>query len=474
MNSQLFWVKCGGWAIVVAVVFAVTPAFLNQSEAVSASTQTATALQERLTLAGRVAKGVRTFGSSDGLELVPCMARTSGFTTIAAGAYLNGDPKNDTEQINALRENAIKGCVTLAILGTNPTANGRSVEQITRDISAFRQSLADKGITNVQVTTSERFEVYRDNPDLANAVDVIFVSLQPFFEGPATGVNVPLTPDQAAGRTKAGYDWLKNRYPNKVVAIGETGWPTAGPDTRATGVNSQTYLRSLLRWSVDRPAPVFIYSLVDEPNLAIHNANLAHFGLSADGKTLKSGFETIFDRSCAVVGTVPSANALQNSATSTCFTGVNFVAPAFPVGVVPPSSCTLSTSNVFSLIRRHAIGISNKDLAKIPINLSGLSGLDTDGDGLPDAIERSLGTAIDKVDTDGDGYSDYTEVMFGYSPLVGGGARMPYDMNFAKQQRGKAFLQVQSKGEAWIVNAAGTSRTYGINTPEAREWACGK
>lgn len=48
--------------------------------------------------------------------------------------------------------------------------------------------------------------------------------------------------------------------------------------------------------------------------------------------------------------------------------------------------------------------------------------LDSDKDGLPDAIEKILGTYITKADTDGDGFNDLQEIKNGYSPLVAGAA----------------------------------------------------
>lgn len=45
------------------------------------------------------------------------------------------------------------------------------------------------------------------------------------------------------------------------------------------------------------------------------------------------------------------------------------------------------------------------------------SRLDTDGDKLPDVIEKYIGTNINKKDTDGDGYTDYSEVESGTNPL---------------------------------------------------------
>ena len=47
---------------------------------------------------------------------------------------------------------------------------------------------------------------------------------------------------------------------------------------------------------------------------------------------------------------------------------------------------------------------------------------DTDGDGLDDRYEATLGTSPDSADTDGDGLPDAQELRFGYDPLVPGEA----------------------------------------------------
>ena len=43
--------------------------------------------------------------------------------------------------------------------------------------------------------------------------------------------------------------------------------------------------------------------------------------------------------------------------------------------------------------------------------------LDSDQDGLPDYIEKVLGTNANNSDTDGDGYGDFEEIKNGYNPL---------------------------------------------------------
>lgn len=65
------------------------------------------------------------------------------------------------------------------------------------------------------------------------------------------------------------------------------------------------------------------------------------------------------------------------------------------------------------------------------------SEVDSDADGLDDAIELALGTNISQGDTDGDGTSDSKEVFLGYNPLKGEADRsLPkhVEINLSTQQ----------------------------------------
>ena len=78
---------------------------------------------------------------------------------------------------------------------------------------------------------------------------------------------------------------------------------------------------------------------------------------------------------------------------------------------------------------------------------------------MPDALETAIGTDKTKTDSDGDGFNDKDELAGGYSPLVKS-AKLNYDANFAAAQKGKIFLQVESRGEAWYVNPADGKRYF--------------
>jgi hypothetical protein len=115
-------------------------------------------------------------------------------------------------------------------------------------------------------------------------------------------------------------------------------------------------------------------------------------------------------------------------------------------------------NDAFSLMRNLGIGISNNDLAKIKIANENFTDQDTDGDGLSDIIEDSIGTNKNKKDSDSDNYQDKDEIIEGYNPK--GTGKIILDNNFAKKQSGKILLQVENNGEAWYVNPENNQRIF--------------
>ncbi len=102
------------------------------------------------------------------------------------------------------------------------------------------------------------------------------------------------------------------------------------------------------------------------------------------------------------------------------------LASRLPVQVKDKSSYQLKSA-------QSAVVITDDRLVK---PLPALLVKDTDQDGLPDDIEKRLGTNPDLTDTDGDGYSDLVEVKNGYNPLL---ANEKWQKNLAGVE--KALLQ---------------------------------
>ena len=113
----------------------------------------------------------------------------------------------------------------------------------------------------------------------------------------------------------------------------------------------------------------------------------------------------------------------------------------------------------YSMMRNLGLGITNIDLAKIPVGVEDrFESHDSDGDGLSDKLEEGLGTNVNNVDSDGDGYNDRAEVVNGYNPL--GNGKIIYDNNLVNSVYGRILLQVESRGEAWYVNPVDGKRYY--------------
>jgi hypothetical protein len=113
----------------------------------------------------------------------------------------------------------------------------------------------------------------------------------------------------------------------------------------------------------------------------------------------------------------------------------------------------------YSLMREQGLGITDADLAKIPIGLeSRFQCKDTDNDGLCDTLEDSLGTDKFNPDTDGDSYTDGQEVKSNYNPRGSGALSLNTDLS--SKLKGKILLQVQQHGEAWYINPVDGKRYY--------------
>jgi hypothetical protein len=116
-------------------------------------------------------------------------------------------------------------------------------------------------------------------------------------------------------------------------------------------------------------------------------------------------------------------------------------------------------SQALGLLDLFARGISNEKLDKFPVGLANYGSGDLDGDGLSDMFETAIGTDINNADTDGDGYGDRMELENGYSPLVRHGA-LPVDYGFASKHKGRLFLQVENRGQAWYIKPSDNRRYY--------------
>jgi len=106
-------------------------------------------------------------------------------------------------------------------------------------------------------------------------------------------------------------------------------------------------------------------------------------------------------------------------------------------------------ADAYNVMRNLGLGITNANLAKIPVGIINDNSLDSDRDGLPDYLENALGTKSSSVDSDNDDFSDNEEIQSGYNPL--GSGKTIFDYNLANKLKGQILIQVEKAGQAWYV-----------------------
>ncbi|MCX6800015.1 MAG: hypothetical protein NT091_02630, partial [Candidatus Falkowbacteria bacterium] len=115
-------------------------------------------------------------------------------------------------------------------------------------------------------------------------------------------------------------------------------------------------------------------------------------------------------------------------------------------------------THAFKIMREQGVGISSKELDKIPYGITNMSGEDSDKDGLPNIFEDAIKTNKNLANTDGKRDSDRVDILNGYNPINGN----PLNLSTAisSKYKGRMLLQVEDHGEAWYVYPVNAIRYY--------------
>lgn len=260
-------------------------------------------IRDRLAIVASYPRWIRNWGMRSGLEHVPGIAKEFGLS-VAACAFINGDPNNDARQKDNLL--AAADDIDIAIVGSEAMVNGLDPNELILHLDDVRQRLNDAGYGPadtkfIPVTTAEPFGnwpnsqpgglFHRENSVLVNGrvlehIDLLFVNIYPFHEG----VHIDGAIENLANLlqdTRSAVDEVVIGLP---IIIGETGWPTDGNSNNLaepTLANAYRYFHDLLDWAADDPEnrKLFYFEAFDENWKDPGYANVEnHWGLHyADG-----------------------------------------------------------------------------------------------------------------------------------------------------------------------------------------------
>ena len=197
---------------------------------------------------------IRTYGSTNGLELVPKLAAEYGLR-VTLGAWI--------DQRTEHNEQEIKSAIALAngyrnvdsVIVGNETIYRRRTEEAAAVEDIIGKIQRVKRAVSVPVSTAEVWDVWLDHPELVSAVDYIAVHILPYWEG--------LPGDVAVAHAMQVYRKLREAYPGKHIVIAEFGWPSAGLN-RKDAVPGKLTQAGIIRDFITRADAMGIdYSIVE-------------------------------------------------------------------------------------------------------------------------------------------------------------------------------------------------------------------
>src|ERR1700704_3973185 len=164
-------------------------------------------------------RAIRSYSSTEGNELVPAIAAEFGLK-VMVGAWISKEDEHNQREIESAINLAKRNSNVIGVVVGNETIyrGDTKLEDLIDLIKRVKKSV------NVPVTTGEIWNIWRDNPELASAVDFIAAHVLPYWEN--------FTDKQAVDQAVYIYQMLRGQFSGKRIMIAEFGWPSAGYNLR--------------------------------------------------------------------------------------------------------------------------------------------------------------------------------------------------------------------------------------------------
>jgi exo-beta-1,3-glucanase (GH17 family) len=229
------------------------------------------ALREDIAFIQGLTKSIRTYGVYDGLEHIPYLCEEFRIDCYPGAWITNLECVNEW-QINSLISIANQNLshVKGLIVGNEVLLRGDvSEEQLINYINRV------KAETNLPVGTAETYSDWIYHPDLADAVDIMFVHIYPYWVGRSIDESMPYV--------ISAWNSVKNHFPEKRMVIGETGWPSEGRTIHHAvpgKENQKRYFTEFVKFADENEIEYFYFAIFDEKwKRKFEGETGAHWGL---------------------------------------------------------------------------------------------------------------------------------------------------------------------------------------------------
>jgi exo-beta-1,3-glucanase (GH17 family) len=169
-----------------------------------------------------ITRGIRTYTSREGLEVVPPEAQKLGIN-VMQGVWLGPERDiNDKEVAAAIAlANRYPDAIKSLVVGNEVLLRkDLTVDQL---IAYIRQV---KAAVKQPVTYADVWEFWLRFPQLLNEVDFVTVHFLPYWE------DLPIAAGHSMPHILEVYNTVKAKLPDKPITIGEVGWPSEGRSRR--------------------------------------------------------------------------------------------------------------------------------------------------------------------------------------------------------------------------------------------------
>ena len=222
---------------------------------------------------------VRTYSVLKGLHKVPELA-TKHNLNVTLGAWIGKDLEKNRQEIETLiqlsrEENPriVRLTVGNEVLTRKDLPKGQLIDYI-REV---------RKRTWRPVSTSETWDKWIANPELADEVDYLGVHILPYWEG--------ISIDDAVDAVFERYHQLQVAFPQKPIVITEVGWPSDGQPyghASASVANQAKFLREFLNRAAKDKLAYYVIEAFDQPfKMADEGSVGAYWGIFNADRQLK-------------------------------------------------------------------------------------------------------------------------------------------------------------------------------------------
>ncbi|RAU22501.1 exo-beta-1,3-glucanase [Paramagnetospirillum kuznetsovii] len=205
-----------------------------------------------------VTKGVRTYTSLEGMDIVPKAAGELGLE-VTHSAWLGQKRANNDMEIAALIKSANQYPDTIKRVIVGNEVLLRQDLPVDELIGHIREV---KAKVKQPVTYADVWAFWLKNPQLAKEVDFITIHILPYWEDEPIGV------EHAERHILMITRMVAQAFPGKPILIGEAGWPTRGR-SRGPAVanmeNAAIFVRTLARVSKENGFDYNVVEAFDQP-----------------------------------------------------------------------------------------------------------------------------------------------------------------------------------------------------------------